>query len=341
MGSSRLAEDVAAINEFRDTLGEESLLDLRVNGDAVEFSVQSQGSFILKIGDSQYPRTSAELTCTSNASLNLDKVNYRLNGNCGVSRALSLLGRQLKVDLDWTLEAMGDEDAISENSDNEMANGDRDDDDDDDEDDILGGDDMCGQEYDLDDELLREWSRRLVQMEAIEEEAKRAEDEEGTGAPSLHAEKQIFDSKAAYQRLVNELEEIFKAQDFNLMADASGPAGLFQWEVSLAGFRPDSAMAADLQQAGRKYGVSSVQLQINFKRGLHPFYPPSLQVLSPRLEGCAMGAVACFPILKADNWDFLLSAKEVVLKIKEFLEVILHAYRFLLLKTIISRVLFS
>ena len=34
---------------------------------------------------------------------------------------------------------------------------------------------------------------------------------------------QIFDSRAAFRRLTNELEEIFKAQDFNMASPAGGP----------------------------------------------------------------------------------------------------------------------
>ena len=41
----------------------------------------------------------------------------------------------------------------------------------------------------------------------------------------------------------------------------------------------------DLQQAGRQFGSSSVQLQLVFKRPLHPFYPPSVQLVSPRFQG--------------------------------------------------------
>lgn len=323
MVSPKFAADVAAINEFRETLGEESLSELHLNENAVKFSVQAADNpnFIFKIG-AEYPRGSAQLICSTSTSLDLATINMKLEGNCGVSRALSLLGRQLKIDLEWVVEALANEDSQSE-SDNDMADGNEAEVD---EDDFMGGDDMSGHEDDLGDEMIRDWSHRLVHMEAIEAEARRAETEADEDAAAFHAEKQIFDPRAAYQRLVNELGEIFKAQDYNLMADAAGPLGLFQWEVSLAGFRPDSGLAGDLQQAGRKYGVSSVQLQMNFKRGLHPFYPPSVQVLSPRFQGCAMGAVACFPILKAEHWDPLLSAKEVVMKIKEFLEV---RFRFL------------
>lgn len=159
-------------------------------------------------------------------------------------------------------------------------------------------------------------------MEAIEEEATKAEEAaEGSASLDTFSQRQIFDPRAAFRRLVNELEEIFKAQDYNLMADASSPVGLFQWDVSLAGFRPDSPLAADMQMVGRKYGMSSVQLQISFKRGLHPFYPPSVRIISPRFHDPVLAAVASHPAFSADGWNPMMSAKEAILKIKSFLEV--------------------
>ena len=121
---------------------------------------------------------------------------------------------------------------------------------------------------------------------------------------------------------MNELEEIFKAQDMNLMVDVSGAEGLFQWDVYLAGFdSKKSNLAADLHQTGRRFGLSSVHLQIDFKRGLHPFYPPSVRILSPRFIGPVLGAVACFPLLHPGRWEPVTSAKDVIMRIKEFLEV--------------------
>lgn len=50
--------------------------------------------------------------------------------------------------------------------------------------------------------------------------------------------------------------------------------------------RPPTLCAPqDMQQAGRRFGSSSVQLQLVFKRPLHPFYPPSVQLVSPRFQG--------------------------------------------------------
>lgn len=49
----------------------------------------------------------------------------------------------------------------------------------------------------------------------------------------------------------------------------------------------------DMRDAGRRFGSSSAQLQLVFKRPLHPFYPPSVQLVSPRFQG---------PILRCEDW---------------------------------------
>jgi baculoviral IAP repeat-containing protein 6 len=82
------------------------------------------------------------------------------------------------------------------------------------------------------------------------------------------------------------------------MAEASdAPDGLYRWHVTLGGFDPAAALAADLQQAGRRFGASAVQLQLVFKRPLHPFYPPAVQLVAPRFHGPVLrcGAV-CFAL---------------------------------------------
>ena len=43
----------------------------------------------------------------------------------------------------------------------------------------------------------------------------------------------------------------FSPQDFNLVAEASGPSGLYTWTVSLAGFSPSSPLAQASRRAAR------------------------------------------------------------------------------------------
>ncbi|KAI7841707.1 hypothetical protein COHA_004574 [Chlorella ohadii] len=173
-----------------------------------------------------------------------------------------------------------------------------------------------------DDELLREWSKRLVKVEKIERGIEEREAEaEAEGNLDALQQRQIFDSRAAFRRLANELEEIFKAQDFNMVVEAADePDGLYRWHVTLGGFDPESPLGKDMREAGRRFGSSSVQLQLVFKRPLHPFYPPSVQLSSPRFQGPILSAVASHPVFSVKGWDPTRSAREALLLLKAFLE---------------------
>lgn len=57
------------------------------------------------------------------------------------------------------------------------------------------------------------------------------------------------------------------------------------------------------------------------KRGLHPFYPATVQILRPRFIGPVAGAVASHPMLKLKNWDPWRTLTELGLLIQCFLEV--------------------
>ena len=54
----------------------------------------------------------------------------------------------------------------------------------------------------------------------------------------------------------------------------------------------------DMVELERQHGPGSVQLRLKFKRGLHPFYPPSVELLRPRFCGPLLGALASHPLLQ-------------------------------------------
>lgn len=55
----------------------------------------------------------------------------------------------------------------------------------------------------------------------------------------------------------------------------------------------------DLSELERLHGRGEVCLRLKFKRGLHPFFPPQLQLLRPRCLGPIAGALASHPMLQA------------------------------------------
>jgi baculoviral IAP repeat-containing protein 6 len=77
----------------------------------------------------------------------------------------------------------------------------------------------------------------------------------------------------------------------------------------------------DLTEVSSKFAVSSVQLRFTFMRGLHPFYPPRVEVVRPHLSTPLPGALSSHPLLRLENWHPTLTMTQVVDNIRAFLEV--------------------
>lgn len=95
---------------------------------------------------------------------------------------------------------------------------------------------------------------------------------------------------------------------------------VYRWGVEMAGFDVNSMLYSDLMKLSFIHGYSTVQLQVTFKRGLHPFYPPRVEVIRPRFKGPVGWAVSSHPILQLANWDPWRSQKSLLLEIKAFLQ---------------------
>lgn len=109
-----------------------------------------------------------------------------------------------------------------------------------------------------------------------------------------------------------------REQSVDLLVDAVNN-DVYQWEVELAGFPQSSELYNDICQLQKQFSYSSIYLLITFKRGLHPFFPPSVEVLRPRLKGLMSWALASHPMLNFQNWDPLMQQKDLILHIKDFL----------------------
>lgn len=105
----------------------------------------------------------------------------------------------------------------------------------------------------------------------------------------------------------------------DMLVDTVGD-DVYCWSVELASFNPSSGLAKDIAELQKQYSYSTVQLHFLFKRGLHPFYPPRVEVLRPRFKTPISWAVASHPMFHLSNWDPWIRQKEAILQIKTFLE---------------------
>ncbi len=137
---------------------------------------------------------------------------------------------------------------------------------------------------------------------------------------------QIFNPREAFMMLSKELLDLIKKQSLDMFVDSVGD-DVYTWAVELASFDPDSALHKDMQEIQRRHQVSFVKLIISFKRGLHPFYPPSVEVVRPHFKGCTSTAVASHPLLKLGTWHPWKPVGELIGQIKLFLQVVCTWFR--------------
>ncbi|KAG2424400.1 hypothetical protein HXX76_014609 [Chlamydomonas incerta] len=135
----------------------------------------------------------------------------------------------------------------------------------------------------------------------------------------LAAQRQIFNPREAFSMLSKELQECLRGRHPDCSVETGGD-DLYHWVVDLGSFAPGCELAKDMREVSRRYCYSTVRLRLKFMRGLHPFFPPSVEVVWPHLAGPLLGAVAGHPMLVLENWDPWRPAMDTVRQIKAFLE---------------------
>lgn len=81
------------------------------------------------------------------------------------------------------------------------------------------------------------------------------------------------------------------------------------------------AHAQGLKELERLQGRGEVCLRLKFKRGLHPFFPPQVQLLRPRCLAPIAGALSSHPMLQLSKWDPWRPQRDLLEHLRTFLEV--------------------
>ncbi|CAE7271655.1 unnamed protein product [Symbiodinium microadriaticum] len=145
------------------------------------------------------------------------------------------------------------------------------------------------------------------------------------GAESMNNEElkakteQIFNSSEAFNILSNELFQLQTRMTAGLEADAID-FNVHSWVVKLRGF--SNGISEDLKQLKARCGYDYVELRINFREDLYPFYPPSVSIVRPRLLGRhdVQAALACHPRLQLKGWSPFQSSRDMLVSIRSFLD---------------------
>lgn len=133
------------------------------------------------------------------------------------------------------------------------------------------------------------------------------------------AGEQLWSSQEAFTILSNELFQLQTEADPNLEADAID-YDVHQWTVRIKGC--GGPLGQGLRELKSMYGYDYIELRLTFKEDLHPFYPPSVAVVRPRLHGDhdIPSAIACHPRLQLRGWSPFQTTRELLMSIRNFLD---------------------
>ncbi|GLI65397.1 hypothetical protein VaNZ11_008953 [Volvox africanus] len=235
-------------------------------------------------------------------------------------------------DADWDNVASGSDNGCGGNGDGDQQEvDDSGDDSDEEERDLII---LCSMSLGREQLYCRPWrTERCVRVDAVcfgprwerYEASVEAAMEAETGKQALSstqglaARRQIFNPREAFSMLSRELLDCLRARNVDCSVETGGD-DLYHWIVDLGSFTEGSALAKDMREVSRRYFYSTVRLRLRFMRGLHPFFPPSVEVVWPHFKGPMLDAVASHPMLRLENWDPWRAAMDTVGQIKAFLE---------------------
>jgi len=135
------------------------------------------------------------------------------------------------------------------------------------------------------------------------------------------AKRQIFTSQEAFQILSNELLRI-QEQSLRWNADAIEDS-VYNWRVVLPreAFAAESTISQDLKTLSDQGFDGAIIFELHFKDDLHPFYPPQLIYVRPRLRFIdprvspnvsMFDSLTCHPLITLRGWNPTVQASEII-----------------------------
>eukprot|EP00035_Acanthoeca_spectabilis_P022202 m.442518 g.442518 ORF g.442518 m.442518 type:complete len:287 (+) comp18818_c0_seq1:198-1058(+) len=123
-------------------------------------------------------------------------------------------------------------------------------------------------------------------------------------------------SKVRARRLMKELRDVKRSAavvtdkvfDVDLHDE-----NLFEWDVWLKKWDPDSKLAGDLKGLAGAHGVGDVWIRMSFPDNF-PFSPPFVRVLAPNIQGgfVLSGGAICMELLTPDGWSSAYTVEAII-----------------------------
>ncbi|GAB5367809.1 hypothetical protein AAMO2058_001263400, partial [Amorphochlora amoebiformis] len=164
--------------------------------------------------------------------------------------------------------------------------------------------------WDLKEAALRSKSEKKALIESKEFQT----DIKGSGmrftpkAVSLMLKKQLFALITDYKSGKDRRIEVIAVED-----------NIFHWNVKFRNFGFSSKIQEDLILLDSRFNRDYIEFEVKFDMFLHPFYPPEVNSVYPRLENFFVAAIVCMDELLLEKWKPVTRVMDILEKIWKML----------------------
>jgi len=134
----------------------------------------------------------------------------------------------------------------------------------------------------------------------------------------------LLSSSQIYQLLINEIKKVNRNKDYDhyILPDQTNPYNL----IIRIKFNPQTELGKIFKQIEKDFGYDYMELRILINSKAHPFIPPKLEYIKPKIKLPLLLSLINLDILKLENWSSIITLEYFITNLATQLELIAHEY---------------
>jgi ubiquitin-protein ligase len=134
----------------------------------------------------------------------------------------------------------------------------------------------------------------------------------------------LLSSSQIYQLLINEIKKVNRNKDYDhcILPEQSNPYNL----IIRIKFNTKTEISKIFKQIEKDYGYDYMEIKMIIDPKAHPFIPPKLEYIKPKLKLPLLVSLINLDILKLENWSSIITLEYFITNLATQLELIAHEY---------------
>ena len=127
-----------------------------------------------------------------------------------------------------------------------------------------------------------------------------------------------------YQLIINEIKKVNRNRDYDhyILPDPTNPYNL----LIRIKFNPQTELGKIFKQIEKDFGYDYMELKIIIDSKTHPFIPPKLEYIKPKIKLPLLLSIINLDILKLENWSSIITLEYFITNLATQLELIAKDY---------------